>query len=293
MTVDFSEMNPQTPGPINSGRSGGIAAARVAFKALTSPDLDVNEGCFRALEVMLPEGTMRQRAAAGRDRAVEHRAADGDRHDPEGAGAGAAGASFRPRTRATWAAARSTASAPTAALPADEHLRRRLGRPAARGWRGSPRVSVCQGDVRNSPVELQEIRYPFLVEKLALRRTAAAPAAIAAGSASSMTYRGAAGPARPTSIASARKDPPWGLHGGKPAPSTRRSCGRPRRPRAQLAQGDRHRARGRRPPGLPHRRRRRLGRPAARAPEAVADDVAQGFVSAEAARRDYGVDAVR
>ena len=25
MTVDFSEMNPQVPGPLNSGRSGGIA----------------------------------------------------------------------------------------------------------------------------------------------------------------------------------------------------------------------------------------------------------------------------
>ena len=36
----------------------GIAGARVAFKALTSPDLDVNEGCFRPLEVVLPEGTM-------------------------------------------------------------------------------------------------------------------------------------------------------------------------------------------------------------------------------------------
>ena len=54
----FSEMNPQVPGPLNSGRGGGIAGARVAFKALTSPDLDVNEGCFRPLEVVLPEGTM-------------------------------------------------------------------------------------------------------------------------------------------------------------------------------------------------------------------------------------------
>ena len=31
---------------------------RIAFKALTSPDLDVNEGCFRPLDVILPEGTM-------------------------------------------------------------------------------------------------------------------------------------------------------------------------------------------------------------------------------------------
>src|SRR5205823_4159287 len=58
MVVDFSEMHPQVASPLNSGRSGGIAAARVAFKALTSPDLDVDEGCFRPLEVILPEGTM-------------------------------------------------------------------------------------------------------------------------------------------------------------------------------------------------------------------------------------------
>ena len=58
MIVDFSQMHPQVASPLNSGRSGGIAAARVAFKALTSPDLDVDEGCFRPLEVILPEGTM-------------------------------------------------------------------------------------------------------------------------------------------------------------------------------------------------------------------------------------------
>src|SRR5262249_56904568 len=45
MTIDYGEMHKQVPSPMNSGRSGGIAAARVAFKALTSPDLDVNEGC--------------------------------------------------------------------------------------------------------------------------------------------------------------------------------------------------------------------------------------------------------
>src|SRR5204863_498896 len=69
MTVDFSDMNPQVASPLNSGPSGGIAGARVAFKALTSPDLDVNEGCFRPLDVMLPAGTMvsaRPGAALGR-----------------------------------------------------------------------------------------------------------------------------------------------------------------------------------------------------------------------------------
>src|SRR5258707_15667541 len=58
MTVDFSGMNPKGPSPLNSRRSGGIAAARGSLKAITSTDLDVSEGCFRPLEVILPEGTM-------------------------------------------------------------------------------------------------------------------------------------------------------------------------------------------------------------------------------------------
>src|SRR5437763_447284 len=45
------------------------------------------------------------------------------------------------------------------------------------GWGGRPTedgesasVSICQGDVRNSPVELQEIKYPIIIETHALLR---------------------------------------------------------------------------------------------------------------------------
>ena len=37
LTIDYSEVADQVPGFINCGASGGMAAARVAFKALTSP----------------------------------------------------------------------------------------------------------------------------------------------------------------------------------------------------------------------------------------------------------------
>ena len=56
MIVDFSQINDQVPGPTNSGYSGGLAAARVAFKCLTQPHAPVNEGCFRPLELVLPQG---------------------------------------------------------------------------------------------------------------------------------------------------------------------------------------------------------------------------------------------
>jgi len=51
---DFTGTHPQVPGPVNSGRSGLYSGVRSIFKALTSPSIPVNEGCFRPLEVICP-----------------------------------------------------------------------------------------------------------------------------------------------------------------------------------------------------------------------------------------------
>src|SRR5947208_1249034 len=58
LTIDFSDMCDQVPGFINCGSSGGMAAARVAFKALSLPHREVHEGSFRALKVILPPGKL-------------------------------------------------------------------------------------------------------------------------------------------------------------------------------------------------------------------------------------------
>ena len=91
LTIDYSEVSDQVPGFINCGSSGGMAAARVAFKALTSPQREVNEGSFLALKVILPPGQITQRAPAGADRRLEPVVADGARHDFSRARAGVAG----------------------------------------------------------------------------------------------------------------------------------------------------------------------------------------------------------
>ena len=57
LTVDFSEVSEQRPGPFNAGRNGGaVAAARIAAKYLLSPGEPVNEGDFRPLTVEIPDG---------------------------------------------------------------------------------------------------------------------------------------------------------------------------------------------------------------------------------------------
>ncbi len=57
MAIDFSGLADQVPGPLNSGYfGGGVTAARVAFKYLIAPREPANEGVFRPLKLILPEG---------------------------------------------------------------------------------------------------------------------------------------------------------------------------------------------------------------------------------------------
>ena len=55
MTIDLSKCSPERKAGINSRTYAG---ARVAYKALTGPLEPVNEGSFRALKVVIPEGNI-------------------------------------------------------------------------------------------------------------------------------------------------------------------------------------------------------------------------------------------
>lgn len=57
MTVDLTDVSKQVGGFYNSGATAGLSCCQVAFKCLTSPlDMPINEGQFRALDVILPPG---------------------------------------------------------------------------------------------------------------------------------------------------------------------------------------------------------------------------------------------
>src|SRR5262249_28081976 len=57
MTIDLTDIAQQVSGFYNSGETAGRSCCGVAFKCLTSPlELPINEGQFRALEVVLPPG---------------------------------------------------------------------------------------------------------------------------------------------------------------------------------------------------------------------------------------------
>ena len=162
MTIDLSGCSAERKAAINSRTYAG---ARVAYKALTGPLDPVNEGSFRALKVIIPEGNIMMAQLSGADVGLERHRADRGRHDRARAREGDAGPRAGRPSRAARRRGGVLRDAPQdqAALHRAEHRRRRLGRPAVRGWRVGT-VSVCQGDVRNGSIEGIELKCPVVVE---------------------------------------------------------------------------------------------------------------------------------
>ena len=214
MTIDFSEISEQVPGSINSGESGAVAAARVAFKSLVSPFSPIDEGCFRALKVVIPKGkilsaippapvgnwsrtlpTVVDLILKALAPALPDRVAAGHKGDM----GGYAFFGTHPRTGRRFLCQTIMGG----------------------GWGGrayedgeNATVSMCQGDVQNAPVEMQEIYYPVLVEHHRLRE----------GSGGAGKFRGGLGieicvrvlcEALTNINVERQRTPPWGLFDGK------------------------------------------------------------------------------
>ncbi|HEV8438818.1 MAG TPA: hydantoinase B/oxoprolinase family protein [Methylomirabilota bacterium] len=58
MTFDFTGTDPQVRGPFNSVPASTLSAVYYAIRAISDPSVPNNGGCFRAVEAVLPEGTI-------------------------------------------------------------------------------------------------------------------------------------------------------------------------------------------------------------------------------------------
>jgi N-methylhydantoinase B len=58
MMFDFSECCPQLMGPVNCSSGGLFSAVKTVFKALVDPRAPSNEGYFKPMKVIAPEGTV-------------------------------------------------------------------------------------------------------------------------------------------------------------------------------------------------------------------------------------------
>jgi len=293
MTVDLSGVSPQVAGPYNSGATAGRSASEVAFKFLTTPLLlPINEGSFRPLKVVLPPG-----------RVVS---------------------ATKPAPVRTWMTVPMTvsdtifkalASAANDSLLAGHHadlaaprvfgLDPKSGRAfhfppmlSGGGWGAlsdadgqSATFCINDGDTHNTPVEAGEGRAPIFVSYRRLRQDSGGPGKFRGGLGVAQEVRLLA----PGNVLSAMERtlcPPWGLHGGQAALPNRFSLVRRAGAVERFATGK-----------TPGHVALKAGdgflvevgggggywNPLERDPERVLADVRSGYVSLEAARRDYGV----
>ena len=58
VAFDFTGTSAQRPGPLNCARGALLSAVKTVFKALVDPQAPSNEGWFRPIEIVVPDGTV-------------------------------------------------------------------------------------------------------------------------------------------------------------------------------------------------------------------------------------------
>jgi N-methylhydantoinase B len=287
MTIDLSGCAKERRAAINSRT---LAGARVAYKALTGPLDPVNEGSFRALDVIIPEGSiMMARFPAPMSTwsmivpmVVDTIVAALARAMPERVPAGHHGLlggavvffGTHPRTNRRFVVQSIEGGGWG-------------GRPFEDGESGT--VSVCQGDVRNGSIEGIELKCPVLVEERALRTDSGGAGKYRGGLGIDMRVRNLVEGKWNFELVRRNQCPPWGLWGGKPGEYGMYLLREPGDSGLRAMGGAHYPV----PVGSEVIVRTGggggWGDPLERDPAAVRTDVQEGLVSLAAAREHYGV----
>jgi N-methylhydantoinase B len=288
LTVDFSEMADEVPGTINSGRyGGGRTVARVAFKYLIAIDEPANEGMFRPIKLILPDGKLisaKQTAPMSNYsfpfptiidtfiKALEHALP-----------ARVTGAHF-----GSFSSLRFIGKNPDGS-PFQCYDSGHGGWGACATHDGAgPFRTMAHGDTRIIPVELQESMYPYRLEEFSLREDSGGAGTYRGGMGFRKRYRVLADCTLNTNYERLRC-PPWGVLGGGTA-KPGRCIVRRKDGREEVAS---------KVEGYPLEAGDSViietgggggyGDPRGRALDAIALDLKRGYITPEAAARDYGV----
>ena len=287
MTIDYSDIAGQVKGPINSGWfGGGQTTARVAFKYLMGAGEMANEGTFRPLKLKLPPGKILSAdptAPMGNYSTPFPTVIDAvikalERALPERVPGGHFG---------THSGVHFSGRRPDGSY-FGTHDSGHGGWGACATHDGSgPFRTMAHGDTRIIPLELQECYLPLRIEEFSLRPDSGGAGRFRGGLGVCKTYRILAPCELQTNLDRTRF-PPWGVQGGKEGKPGRvtRVDGQSGEERPidkekgfRLAAGDLVRVETGGGGGC--------GPPCERALSRIQHDLDAGYISAEAATRDY------
>jgi N-methylhydantoinase B len=287
---DFTGTYPQVPGPVNCTTTGLHSGVRTMLKAITSPSIPVNEGCFRPLKVICPPGTI---FTAQRPAAVS-----------------TYWETMNYVTDLVWKALApivpdrltaghflSVCGVVVAGRHPDSGELFLLVEPQAGGWGAgaakdgeSGLMCVGDGETYVIPIEVAETRYGIIVDRYELDVTGAGAGRYRGGRGCIRDYRAAVDEITLTATFGRHKFVPWGTAGGHPGSRNEvrifhadgrevviGKCARYPLKRGEVARLVTGTGGG-------------WGSPLERPVEAVIEDVRDGYVSLEQAKLDYGVE---
>ncbi len=215
MTVDLSDVSKQVQGFYNSGITAGRSCCQVAFKCLTSAlELPINDGAFRALDIVLPPGRVvsAEKPAAMRmwmcypmtivDTIFK------------------ALAPALPEQVIAGHHADLVVGRINGRRPKDNSFYIYLGGLIGGGWGAkydsdgqNATIAMNDGDTHNGPSEQVEAKYPLLVERYCLRADSGGAGRFRGGLGTEQVVQ-ARHPIRFSSQMDRVKCKPWGLDGG-------------------------------------------------------------------------------
>jgi N-methylhydantoinase B len=289
MTLDLDGSSPQMEGPVNCGFAQTVSACRVAFKLLINPERPVDGGTFRTLEVKAPPASIF------------------DAKEP-------AACQWYFSSLGLLIDLVVTALAPilpdkvAAAHYGDSMVMFLAGKdprrgdqpflyvmPHAGGWGGfeggdgeDGLINNVNGGFKDYPVEVFEVKYPALIRGYGFRPDTGGPGRFRGGCGLFRTFE--VGPDSYLYLWLERSvTPAWGLFGGRDAvgPDVTVNPGLPDERR--MLKVNAHPVAAGSVVALKTGGGGGFGHPYERDPEQVRADVLDGFVSREAAERDYAV----
>jgi N-methylhydantoinase B len=291
LTADFTGSSPQRAAPINCSVSMTTAVVHYCMVAAVGADVPVNEGCFRPVTIIAPEGTVinaRPPAPVVGRMATLHRTCDTVN--------GALAQALPDSIPAAYYGMSTTTM--LSGLGDDGSMPWVLFEIAVGGWGGSAwrdGLECCSAQIHNpanTPIEMLERLHPIRVESYALRADSGGPGRHRGGLGLERQMRLLEGRGQFTVLGDRMKFGPYGLEGGGEGARTEIVVN-PDTPEERrlpskvtgipIATGDLIRIRTTGGGGW--------GDPAGRDPDAVRRDRAEGKVSAEAARAVYGLEA--